>query len=87
MKGELIATDGSECVPQVDSQFELGVANRLDILIKIPAERNLSNSCARRGIRYANRASPGDLRSSNPGLKRESRSTNGSNFLPARASS
>lgn len=37
LKGEVIATDGSECLPLADSQFELGIAQRLDILIKIPA--------------------------------------------------
>jgi FtsP/CotA-like multicopper oxidase with cupredoxin domain len=36
LKGEVIATDGSECLPLIDSQFELAVAQRLDIRIKIP---------------------------------------------------
>lgn len=38
LKGELIATDGSETFSIFDTQFELGIAQRLDILIKIPKE-------------------------------------------------
>lgn len=38
LKGELIATDGSESLPIIDTQFELAVAQRLDILLKIPKE-------------------------------------------------
>jgi FtsP/CotA-like multicopper oxidase with cupredoxin domain len=38
LKGEVIATDGSNCLPLTDSQFELSVAQRLDIRVKIPKE-------------------------------------------------
>jgi FtsP/CotA-like multicopper oxidase with cupredoxin domain len=40
LKGEVIATDGSDCIPLIDSQFELAVAQRLDIRIKIPSGEN-----------------------------------------------
>lgn len=36
LKGEVIATDGADSFPLLDSQFELGVAQRLDLRIKIP---------------------------------------------------
>lgn len=36
LKGEIIATDGADSQPFAASQFEIGIAQRLDVLIKIP---------------------------------------------------